>query len=166
MQGQGGNIGPEASSSRILFSLLVCRGFGKQGYQCQGEFKYRPCISRSGTVLVPTFFLFPAPAVCSFVVHKRCHEFVTFVCPGVDHGADSDVSYTVDKHKILCVYHTYVTSILLDSTLKPGPMAPFQEVHPQKGAKEDLAFSLAPFSGLRGASKGPSFKWERELTPL
>lgn len=94
------------------------RGFGKQGYQCQGKKLVRG--SRDSkhypwNTFASILFTFP---VCSFVVHKRCHEYVTFTCPGADKGADSDVS--IEQPRIsLDTISVRLLFFFLDAVLSP-----------------------------------------------
>lgn len=62
-------------------------GFGKQGYQCES---------------------------CSLVVHKRCHSFVSFVCPGVDKQLQSMSKLSKFKQQHEFSLHTYGSPTFCD----------------------------------------------------
>uniref|UniRef100_A0A8C6PTL4 protein kinase C n=1 Tax=Nothobranchius furzeri TaxID=105023 RepID=A0A8C6PTL4_NOTFU len=78
-------------------------------------------------ILVKISFFLIFLSVCCFVVHKRCHEFVSFSCPGADKGPDTDVTAV----KMRSHTHTLINSTLLFVSVLRLHLACDMNVHKQ-----------------------------------
>lgn len=85
---------------------LTSRGvLGKQGYQCQGRtlffkpmplhfhgplgLKYMFSFTENYSAHVFPLSMCVSPAVCTCVVHKRCHELIITKCAGMKKQEDT-----------------------------------------------------------------------------
>ncbi|KAF3424677.1 hypothetical protein E2986_12751 [Frieseomelitta varia] len=103
-----------SSAARFLINLwcaLCRRGFGKQGYQCQGR-GFSRCYH-----VVPLLIFHSCVSACQTAVHKKCHDKLLTKCPESGRESENTI-YLRERFKVDVPHrfrpHTFMSPTFCD----------------------------------------------------